>query len=75
MSNNNFCLKRLIDDLKYIKKNNFELLKNNIFYKHDENNYMMCYAMLIGNIDNHIILDITFLNLFFQIIIHMNLRL
>lgn len=51
MSNNNFCLKRLIGDLKYIKKNNFELLKNNIFYKHDENNYMMGYAMLIGNID------------------------
>jgi ubiquitin-protein ligase len=51
MSNNNYCLKRLVGDLKYIKKNNFELLKNNIFYKHDENNYMMGYAMLIGNID------------------------
>lgn len=51
MSNNNCCLKRLINDLKYIKKNNLELLKNNIFYKHDENNYMMGYAMLIGNID------------------------
>jgi ubiquitin-protein ligase len=51
MSNNNNCLKRLINDLKYIKKNNLELLKNNIFYKHDENNYMMGYAMLIGNSD------------------------
>tara|TARA_B100000035_G_scaffold253201_1_gene222547 strand:- start:206 stop:988 length:783 start_codon:yes stop_codon:yes gene_type:complete len=51
MSNNNSCLKRLINDLKYIKKNNLELEKNNIFYKHDEDNYMMGYAMIIGNCD------------------------
>lgn len=52
MSNNNSCLKRLINDLKYIKKNDLELLKNNIFYKHDEDNYMIGYAMIIGNSDS-----------------------
>lgn len=52
MSNNNICLKRLINDLKYIKKNHLLLSNNNIFYKHDDDNYMQGYAMIVGNNDS-----------------------
>ena len=43
------CIHRLAYDVKYI--NNNPLDKNNIFYKHDDDNILKGYAMIIGNKD------------------------
>lgn len=45
------CIKRLAKDVKYIIKNPLELKNNNIYYKHDEDNILKGYALIIGNKD------------------------
>ena len=40
-------IKRLANDVKYVKKNNLD--NENIYYKHDEENINIGYAMIIGN--------------------------
>ena len=42
-------IKRIAYDVKFIKKNS--LVNNNIYYKHDENNILKGYALIIGNSD------------------------
>lgn len=41
-----YAVKRLISDIKDIKKNN--LSKDGIYYEHDENNILKGYALIIG---------------------------
>tara|TARA_B110001452_G_scaffold267448_1_gene277358 strand:+ start:4012 stop:4764 length:753 start_codon:yes stop_codon:yes gene_type:complete len=41
------CIKRLAHDVKYITKNPLE--KENIYYKHDEENILKGYSLIIGN--------------------------
>jgi ubiquitin-conjugating enzyme E2 Z len=43
-----FTAKRIVKDIKNIKKEEDELKKNGIFYKHDEDNLLKGYAMIIG---------------------------
>ena len=43
------CIERLAKDVKYIIKNPLELENNNIYYKHDEDNILKGYALIIGN--------------------------
>ncbi len=40
-------IKRIVNDVKYINNNN----TNNIFYKHDEENILNGYAIIVGNKD------------------------
>ena len=40
------CIKRIIKDVRYLYKN--PLHDNGIYYKHDENNLLTGYAMIIG---------------------------
>ena len=49
MSINNETIRRLANDVKYLLKN--PLTNENIFYKHDEENILKGYALLIGNND------------------------
>ena len=42
----NTSIKRLVNDVKYVKNN---LDKDNIYYKHNEENITLGYAMIIGN--------------------------
>ena len=43
-----FTAKRIVKDIKEIKKEDEELKKNGIYYIHDENNLLKGYAMIIG---------------------------
>ena len=43
-----FTAKRIVKDIKNVKKEEDELKKNGIFYKHDEENLLKGYAMIIG---------------------------
>ena len=45
------CIERLAKDVKYIIKNPLELENNNIYYKHDQDNILKGYALIIGNKD------------------------
>tara|TARA_Y100000768_G_C23935799_1_gene662478 strand:+ start:721 stop:1494 length:774 start_codon:yes stop_codon:yes gene_type:complete len=45
----NTSIKRLVNDVKYVKNN---LDKDNIYYKHNEENITLGYAMIIGNEDS-----------------------
>tara|TARA_B100000989_G_C19518230_1_gene462803 strand:- start:99 stop:872 length:774 start_codon:yes stop_codon:yes gene_type:complete len=47
MALNPITIKRLAKDVKYLIKN--PLNSENIYYKHDENNLLKGYAMIIGN--------------------------
>ena len=47
MALNPITIKRLVKDVKYLIKN--PLNSENIYYKHDENNLLKGYAMIIGN--------------------------
>ena len=49
MGLNTVAIKRIASDVKYIINNYNTLNKNNIYYKHDEENIMHGYAMIIGN--------------------------
>ena len=43
-----YAVKRLISDIKDLKKNKNNLSKEGIFYEHDETNIMKGYALIIG---------------------------
>lgn len=49
MSLHSDTIKRLVKDIKYLKKN--PLHDNNIYYQHDDENIMKGYAMIIGPSD------------------------
>jgi ubiquitin-protein ligase len=48
MSINNNTIKRIAKDVKYIINNEHSLSLENIYYKHDEENIMKGYALIIG---------------------------
>ena len=48
MSINNNAIKRIAKDVKYILNNEYSLSLENIYYKHDEENAMKGYALIIG---------------------------
>ena len=48
MSINNNAIKRIAKDVKYILNNERSLSLENIYYKHDEENVMKGYALIIG---------------------------
>ena len=48
MSINNSAIKRIAKDVKYILNNEHSLSLENIYYKHDEENVMKGYALIIG---------------------------
>ena len=48
---NNSAIKRLAKDVKYIIANELSLSRENIYYKHDEENAFKGYALIIGNKD------------------------
>jgi ubiquitin-conjugating enzyme E2 Z len=48
MSINNNTIKRIASDVKYILNNERSLSLENIYYKHDEENIMKGYALIIG---------------------------
>jgi ubiquitin-protein ligase len=48
MSINNNTIKRIAKDVKYILNNEHSLSLENIYYKHDEENIMRGYALIIG---------------------------
>ena len=48
MSINNNTIKRIAKDVKYILNNEQSLSLENIYYKHDEDNIMKGYALIIG---------------------------
>lgn len=43
--------KRIVNDIKDIKKSQEELAKNGIYYEHDEENLLKGYAMIVGPTD------------------------
>jgi ubiquitin-conjugating enzyme E2 Z len=52
MSINNSTIKRIAKDVKYILNNSASLSSENIYYKHDEENIMKGYALIIGQKDS-----------------------
>ena len=46
---NNSTIKRIAKDVKYIITNEESLSKENIYYKHDDENVLKGYALIIGN--------------------------
>ena len=52
MSINNSAIKRIAKDVKYILNNGVSLSSENIYYKHDEENMMKGYALIIGQKDS-----------------------
>ena len=48
MSINNNTIKRIASDVKYILNNERSLSLENIYYKHDEENILKGYALIIG---------------------------
>jgi len=48
MSINNNTIKRIANDVKYILNNERSLSLENIYYKHDEENILKGYALIIG---------------------------
>ena len=48
MSINNNTIKRIASDVKYILNNDRSLSLENIYYKHDEENILKGYALIIG---------------------------
>ena len=46
---NNSAIKRIAKDVKYILNNEESLSKENIYYKHDDENVFKGYALIIGN--------------------------
>jgi len=46
---NNSAIKRIAKDVKYIITNEESLSRENIYYKHDEENVFKGYALIIGN--------------------------
>ena len=48
MSINNNTIKRIAKDVKYIINNEHSLSLENIYYKHDEENILKGYALIIG---------------------------
>jgi ubiquitin-conjugating enzyme E2 Z len=51
MSINNSAIKRIAKDVKYIINNSGSLSSENIYYKHDEENIMKGYALIVGQGD------------------------
>ena len=51
MSINNSAIKRIAKDVKYIIANGASLSSENIYYKHDEENIMKGYALIVGQGD------------------------
>ena len=51
MSINNSTIKRIANDVKYILNNEHSLSLENIYYKHDEENIMKGYALIVGQHD------------------------
>ena len=51
MSINNGTIKRIAKDVKYIIANGASLSSENIYYKHDEENIMKGYALIVGQGD------------------------
>ena len=51
MSINNSAIKRIAKDVKYIIANGASLSSENIYYKHDEENIMKGYALIVGQPD------------------------
>lgn len=51
MSINNSTIKRIANDVKFIMNNTLSLSSENIYYKHDEENIMKGYALIIGQKD------------------------
>jgi ubiquitin-conjugating enzyme E2 Z len=51
MSINSATIKRIAKDVKYIIANSLSLSSENIYYKHDEENIMKGYALIIGQHD------------------------
>ena len=51
MSINNGTIKRIAKDVKYIIANAASLSSENIYYKHDEENIMKGYALIVGQGD------------------------
>ena len=51
MSINNNTIKRIAKDVKYIINNDASLISENIYYKHDEENIMKGYALIVGQSD------------------------
>ena len=51
MSINNNAIKRIANDVKYIINNCASLSSENIYYKHDEENIMKGYALIVGQRD------------------------
>ena len=51
MSINNNTIKRIAKDVKYIINNDASLSSENIYYKHDEENIMKGYALIVGQSD------------------------
>ena len=49
MHTNNCAIKRIAKDVKYILTNAESLSRENIYYKHDEENAFKGYALIIGN--------------------------
>jgi len=49
MSINNSTIKRIANDVKYILNNEGSLSSENIYYKHDEENILKGYALIIGH--------------------------
>ena len=48
MSINKAAIKRIANDVKYIINNEHSLSLENIYYKHDEENILKGYALIIG---------------------------
>ena len=46
-----FTAKRIVKDIRDVKKEEDELKKNGIFYKHDDENLLKGYAMIIGPVN------------------------
>ena len=49
MYTNNSAIKRIAKDVKYILNNEESLSRENIYYKHDDENVFKGYALIIGN--------------------------
>ena len=64
MSLDQITIRRLAKDVKYLIKN--PLNSENIYYKHDENNILKGYAMIIGNKNTPYENGYYFLSLIFQ---------
>ena len=52
MSINNSAIKRIAKDVKYILNNTASLSSENIYYRHDEENMMKGYALIVGQKDS-----------------------